>query len=122
MGYMVDVHGGPPPGAFQGGNPSSKQYHRANSVTIRTVPMLINFYHMTLGAPSINTWLNAIDKGWFTSFPGLTSQRVRQYCTNKMETAKGHLKLQRQHVQSTKPTARSPRNTRHTISTHLIEA
>merc|ERR1711884_734697 len=77
---------------------------------------------MTLGAPTITTWLNAIENGWFTSFPGLTSQRVRQYCFNKMETAKGHLKLQRQHVQSTKPTTTSIRSIKHTISTHLIEA
>ena len=107
--YMVDVHS-TPPCTIQGGNnsqairPSSQAiqsiptFHQANSVTIRTVPALINYYHMTLGAPPISTWLNAIDKGWFTSFPGLTSSRVRQYCTNKIETAKGHLKLQRQHV------------------------
>ena len=126
--YMVQVNA---PSKLQGGNPSSKDtikeyisntqpsFHRANSLTIRTVPALINFYHLTLGAPSITTWLQAIDKGWFSNFPGLTSGRVRQYCTNKMETAKGHLKLKRQHVQSTKP--KQIRSNNHTVSAHVFE-
>ena len=77
--YMVQVNGNAP-SKLQGGNPSSKDtistLHRANSLTIKTVPALINFYHLALGAPSITTWLQAIDKGWFCSFPGLTSGRV----------------------------------------------
>ena len=123
---MVNINSSSPY-TLQGGNPSSKYnnvnrittYHRANSITIRTIPALINFYHLTLGAPSISTWLAGIDKGWFSSFPGLTSGRVRQYCTNKLETAKGHLKLQRQHVNSTKP--KQLRSHRHTVSIHFIE-
>ena len=45
-----------------------------------------------MGAPPITTWLNAMNKGWFTSFPGLTSSRVRQFCANKIETSKEHMK------------------------------
>ena len=89
---------------------------------MRTIPALINYYHMTMGAPPINTWIKGIDNGWFTSFPGLTSARVRQYCTNKVETAKGHLKLQRQHVQSTQTTSsRRPRSNTHEVSAHIRE-
>ena len=109
---MVNVHG-KDHATLPGGNTTpnatkakatatSTTFHRANSITIKTVPALINYYHMTMGAPPVNTWIKAIDNGWFTSFHGLTSKRVRQYCTNKVETAKGHLKLQRQHIQSTK--------------------
>ena len=98
-----------------------RTFHSANSVTIRTVPALINYYHMTMGAPPITTWIKAIDNGWFTSFPGLTSARVRQYCTNKLETAKGHMKLQRQHTQSTKPSIERSRSNKHRISTHIKE-
>ena len=124
----VNVNG-TQPRKLQGGIASSKTthkinrvtpFHSANSLTIRTTPALINFYHLTLGAPSITTWLSAIEKGWFSSFPGLTSRRVRQYCTNKIETAKGHLKLQRQHVNSTRP--KQIRTTKHAMTTHLIES
>jgi len=73
-----------------------------------------------MGAPPISTWIKCIDKGWFTSFPGLTSERVRMYCNKKEETAKGHLKLQRQHVQSTNPLNQLKRK-QHQISTHLTE-
>ena len=112
--YTVNVHGRSP-STFQRGNTIAKNqnalihaksinhtsfnharnitFHRTNSINIRAIPALINYYHMTMGAPPISTWLNGIDKGWFTSFSGLTSARIRQYCTNKIETAKGHLKL-----------------------------
>ena len=137
--YMVDVHGGTnTPCKIQGGNtlnaaPATSKampkttinttttFHRANSITIKTVPALINYYHMTMGAPPVNTWIKAIDNGWFTSFPGLSSTRVRQYCTNKIETAKGHLKLQRQHVQSTNNIATKRRSNVHNVSIHCTE-
>ena len=114
--YMVDIAGNDPnPSKLPGGNITKRTYqqsfHKANSVTVKTIPKLINFYHMTMGAPPITTWLNAINKGWFTSFPGLASSRFRQYCTNKIETSKGHMKLQRQHTASTKPKANLRNNT-----------
>ena len=72
--YMVDIHGtNPTHTKLQRGNTRKPKLHSTKSLTIRTVPALINFYHMTLGAPPISTWITGIDKGWFTSFPGLTS-------------------------------------------------
>ena len=57
---------------------------------------------MCLGAPPIKPWLAAIDKGWFTSWPGLTAGLVRKHCSDKPQTTYGHMQLQRQHVDSTK--------------------
>ena len=74
-----------------------------------------------MGAPPISTWIRAIDKGWFSSFPGLTSNRVRQFCTKKIETAKGHLKLQRQHVQSSQPQNKQLHSKHHKVSVHITE-
>ena len=76
---------------------------------------------MTMGAPPITIWLNAINKGWFTSFPGLASSGVRQFCTNKTESAKGHMKPQRQHTASTKPKSK-PRSNIHFFRTEVMEA
>ena len=81
------------------GSPSDEHaQHRANALTIRAVPALIDYYHMCLGAPPIKSWLAAIDKGWFTSWPGLTADLVRKYCSDKPQTTYGHVQLQRQHV------------------------
>lgn len=85
-----------------GSSPREHRRHRANAMTIRTVPALINYYHMTLGAPPIKSWLNAINKGWFVSWPGLTAASVRKYCSDKPQTTYGHMQLQRQGVDSTK--------------------
>ena len=84
--YMVNVHGTNHDTLPEGKtlqpkmrNPTAKKiktFHSANSITIRTVPALINYYHMTMGAPPITSWIKAIDNGWFTSFPGLTSTQV----------------------------------------------
>ena len=52
---------------------------------------------------------------WLMSFPGLTATGIREHLAPCVETAKGHLRLQRQHVQSTNPTCRSKK---HVIGTH----
>ena len=85
------------------GSPTDEHaQHRANALTVRTVPALIDCYHMCLGAPPIKSWLAAIDKGWFTSWPGLTAGLVRKCCSDKPQTTYGHMQLKRQHVGSTK--------------------
>ena len=69
---MIKLHDGPPTPDTDAlpkgtiGNP--KQLTSARSAyTIKTVPALINFYHITLGAPPISTWIKAIKQGWFAS-------------------------------------------------------
>ena len=90
---------------------------QARQITIRTVPLLMQYCHKCLGAPPISSMLQAADKGWLMSFPGLTTTRIREHLTSSIETAKGHLKLQRQHVQSTNPNYKSKK---HLIGTHKI--
>ena len=76
---------------------------KANSAyTVQAVPTLINFYHATVGYPPIQSWLSSINKGYFVGWPGLTSERVRKYCTKKKQTTFGHQKLVKQNIQSTK--------------------
>ena len=118
--YMVDVPTVPTapttPCKFREGTKSSIKH--ANAITFKSVPALINYYHLCLGAPPMKTWLSAINQGWPTSFPGLTAAQVNLYCNSKTQTAKGHLELQRQHIQST--TLRH-RTKKHTISTHEVQ-
>ena len=115
--HMVDVpteH----PCKFPGGmNHAKLATTQARQMTIRTVPLLMQHHHKCLGAPPISTLLQAADKGWSMSFPGLTAPRIREHLSPSIETAKGHLRPQRQHVQSTNPTCRSKK---HITGTHKI--
>jgi len=53
-----------------------------NAYTIKAVLALINYYHMTIGSPPIPTWINRINSGYFTGWPGLmssdTAPRIRR--------------------------------------------
>lgn len=138
--YMTDLHDShrsEPAVRAKPPAPPTRRHH-AHALTIRTVPALIDFYHITLGAPPISSWIKGIDNGWFTSWPGLTSARVRKYCANKPQTTYGHMQLLRQHVDSTKETLpyanetvkSSPtdqpvdaraRSKHHYVETHIIE-
>lgn len=67
-----------------------------------TVQKLVQFLHATAGYPVKSTWLKAIDKNYYLSWPGLNSDRVRKYLTKSEHTIMGHLHLIRQGIRSTK--------------------
>jgi hypothetical protein len=54
--------------------------------------------------PVIKTWTQAIDAGFFTTWPGLTSALVRKHVSKSVVTAKVHLRQDRKNVRSTKTT------------------
>ena len=90
---------------------------QARQITIRTVPLLTQHHHKCPGAPPLGALPHAADRGWLMSFPGLTATRIREHLAPSIETAKGHLRPQRQHVQPTTPTCRSKK---HSVGTHEI--
>ena len=57
---------------------------------------------MCAWSPCKQTWIEAIDNGHFSGFPGLTSENVRKYLTPSIEKTKGHITKERQHKRSTK--------------------
>ena len=105
----------------EGVTPTNNTIGQAKSAyTIKTVPALINFYHITLGAPLIDTWLKGIRKEWFSSWPALTVERVRQYCTKKPQTPYGHQQMIRQGIKSTKVTPYvPPRSNVHEVGVYI---
>jgi hypothetical protein len=64
---------------------------------------LMQFLHAAAFSPATSTFTQAIDKGFFTSWPGLTAQAVRKHLPKSMVTAQGHLDQTRKNVQTTKP-------------------
>jgi hypothetical protein len=65
----------------------------------------IAFYHAALFSPPVSTWCKAIDAGFLTTWPELTSTQVRKHLPQSEATIKGHLNQQRANLRSTKPTS-----------------
>ena len=62
---------------------------------------LIQFYHAACFSPSPHTFLQAVKKGIFQSWPRLTPVLVTKFLTPMITTHFGHLKQERQNLQST---------------------
>ena len=69
---------------------------------LTAVPNLILFYHAAAGFPVKETWIRAIERGYFLTWPGLTTSRVKKYLGKSKHTVNGHLKCIRQGAHSTK--------------------
>jgi hypothetical protein len=79
-------------------------YPVANLSTLahQTAGDRIAFLHAAAGYPVVSTWLKAIAKGYFTTWPGLTVQTVKRHMRKSIITAMGHQDQQRSNRQSTK--------------------
>ncbi len=56
----------------------------------------------------VSTWIKAIQKGFFQSWPGLTSEAVHKHLEASEATAKGHLDQTRKNIRSTRTTTNHP--------------
>ena len=52
---------------------TTEQHTAANAYRIANIPALISYLHACAGFPIIATWTYAINKGWYSPWPGLTS-------------------------------------------------
>ena len=73
-----------------------------NAYTLPSTPMAIRFLHAAAGYPIKSTWLAAIKAGNFVTWPMLTTENVNKHYPESNETDKGHMKMQRMNVRSTK--------------------
>ncbi len=62
----------------------------------------IRYLHGAAGFPTEDTWIKAIKAGNYNTWPTITSVPVRHHFPESNETQKGHMKRQRQRVQSTR--------------------
>ena len=51
---------------------TTEQHTTANAYSIANIPALISYFHACASFPVIATWMYAIDKGWYSTWPGLT--------------------------------------------------
>lgn len=63
---------------------------------------LATFLHAACFSPCTATFVKAIKNGNFATWPGLTEKLVTKFLAPSIATARGHMKQERQHLQSTK--------------------
>ena len=72
----------------------------------KNVKDLVEFLHACAVYPLIDTWIKAIKKGFYLSWPKLDRfkgpQRVAKHLLKQITTRMGHMKVTRQVIQSTK--------------------
>ena len=81
----------------------------ARSYDLPNTPALVAYLHATAGYPVKSTWLAAIKRGAYHTWPGLTYDLAARYCPEAQETQQGHMAQPRQHIRSTQPTTGTPR-------------
>ena len=69
---------------------------------------LIQYLHAACFSPAPDTFIKAIKNNQFTTWPGLTANLVKKHLPPCVFTAKGHLKLEQQGLQSTKNIIEKP--------------
>ena len=66
--------------------------NNANNVhKMRSIPDLVAYHHQSCWCPTTRTWIKAINRGHFVTFPGSTRQAVRKHLRPSIATAKGHM-------------------------------
>ena len=73
-----------------------------NAYTQKTLRDLVIYLHQAAFSPVTSTWIKAIDEGYFTTWPGLTSELVRKHLPKSIATAKGHMRKTKMNIRSTK--------------------
>jgi hypothetical protein len=76
--------------------------------SMKTLADLVLYFHRACFSPVVKTWTQAIDAGFFATWPGLTSALVRKHLPKSVSTAKGHLRQDRKNVRSTQSPAIIP--------------
>ena len=70
-----------------------------------SIAKTITYFHACAGFPPKETWIRAIRKGTFNTWPGLSVKAVNRHFPDSDETQKGHMKALRQGIRSTKQSA-----------------
>jgi hypothetical protein len=83
---------------------TDKQEYVHNVYKLPCIKQTVRYLHTAAGHPTEDTWLKAIRKGNYNSWPLIDTKKVRQYFPESEETQFGHMRGQCQGVQSTRTT------------------
>jgi hypothetical protein len=79
--------------------------HAAAAIGDPTSAELVAFAHATLFSPTLSTLDKALQKGYLTNFPGLTTKALRSHPPRSAPMVKGHLDQSCKNQRSTKTSA-----------------
>ena len=79
-----------------------KQETINNVYQLTTKAAQLQYLHACAGYPVPSTWIKAIKKGFYLTWPGLTAKAVVKNLPKSIVTAQGHQTLTRQNIRSTK--------------------
>ena len=78
--------------------------HSLNAVIdAPTISERVEFISRALFSPALSTLAQAINRGYLSSFPTITTKQLRRYPPNPRASNMGHMCAQRANVRSTKP-------------------
>ena len=82
---------------------NNQNIHLANA-TVPTTNLQehIKYLHQCAFSPTTRTWIQAVKKGHFKTWPGLTDEAIQCYLPKSEATTLGHLDQQRKNIQSMK--------------------
>ena len=82
-----------------------------NAFSMTTNPDLAIYYHRTAFCPVSSTFIAAINKVNFTTWPGLTAELISKHLPKSLATAKGHANLARKNFRSNRLPETTPDTT-----------
>eukprot|EP00804_Cyclotella_cryptica_P023928 CCRYP_010044-RA/>CCRYP_010044-RA protein AED:0.06 eAED:0.07 QI:0/0/0/1/1/1/3/0/1072 len=92
--------------------PCSIQYTEQHSILnvyeLPSIQQTIRYLHAAAGFPTKTTWMAAIRRGNYDTWPLVTVANVHKHFPQSEETQQGHMRSQRQGVRSTKTTRHAP--------------
>ena len=68
----------------------------------------ITYLHKAAFSPVPSTWVDVIEHGFFTSWPGLTTKLVEKNLPKSSVTVKGHLRQIQQNLRTTQTKQKTP--------------
>eukprot|EP00957_Ditylum_brightwellii_P039386 2979039-Ditylum_brightwellii.AAC.1 len=74
-----------------------------NVYDIKIKKDIAQYLHDAAFSPNPATWLKAIQRGFFTTWPGLDENLVQKHLEKSVAMYKGHMKQQQKNVRSTQP-------------------
>ena len=91
---------------------STREQHTIlNVYELPSIEQTIRYLHAAAGFPTKATWMAAIWRGNYNTWPLVTIANVHKHFPQSEETQQGHMRSQRQGVRSTKTTLQAPPTT-----------
>eukprot|EP00804_Cyclotella_cryptica_P002855 CCRYP_009391-RA/>CCRYP_009391-RA protein AED:0.18 eAED:0.18 QI:0/0/0/1/1/1/2/0/800 len=87
-----------------------EQHTILNVYELPSIEHTIQYLHAAPGFPTKTTWMAAIRRGNYDTWPLVTIANVHKHFPQSEETKQGHMRSQRQGVRSTKTTLQAPEN------------